>query len=228
VRKQGLVHRFTATERFLEKYPEYQGRFGFVQVAVPSRTQIEDYRQVKAQVECTVERINVRFGIGTARPIHYRYVHLEPSELVAYYRMADVTMVTSLHDGMNLVAKEFAASQVEQRGVLICSEFAGAAEALDTALLINPYDTEGVADTLKHAIEMSREEKAQRMARLQMHIAEHNIYKWLADMYSSICFFIDISLPFMGAEQEKMKLLLLRYISSPRSSTSMEQAMAQT
>jgi trehalose-6-phosphate synthase len=153
---------------------------------VPSRTQIEDYRRVKAQVECAVERINTRFGIGTAKPIHYRYAHLEPAELVAYYRMADVAMVTSLQDGMNLVAKEFIASQVEQRGVLICSEFAGAAEALDTALLINPYDTEGVADTLKHAIEMSREEKAHRMARLHMHLAEHNIYKWLADIFTTL------------------------------------------
>jgi trehalose-6-phosphate synthase len=179
---KGLMHRFAAIERFLEKYPEYQGRFGFVQIAVPSRTQIEGYRRVKAQVECTVERINVRLGIGTARPIHYRYAHLEPAELVAYYRMADVTMVTSLHDGMNLVAKEFAVLQVEQ----LCSEFAGAAEALNTALLINPYDTEGVADTLKHAIDMSREEKTHRMARLQMHIAEHNIYKWLADIFTTL------------------------------------------
>jgi trehalose-6-phosphate synthase len=182
----GIVHRFAAIERFLEKYPEYQGCFGFVQVAVPSRTQIEDYRRVKAQVECAVERINTRFGIGTFKPIHYRYTHLEPAELVAYYRMADVTMVTSLHDSMNLAAKEFVASQVAQRGVLICSEFAGAAEALDTALLIKPYDTEGVADTLKHAIEMSRKEKAHRMARLQMHIAKHHIYKWLADIFTTI------------------------------------------
>jgi len=100
--------------------------------------------------------------------------------------MADFAMVTSLHDGMNLVAKEFVASQVEQRGVLICSEFTGAAETLDTALLINPYDTEDVADTIKHAIEMSREEKAHRMARLHMHLAEHNIYKWLADIFTTL------------------------------------------
>ena len=100
--------------------------------------------------------------------------------------MADFAMVTSLQDGMNLVAKEFVASQVEQRGVLICSEFAGAAEALDTALLINPYDTERVADTLKHAIEMSREEKTHRMVRLQTHIAEHNIDKWLADIFTTL------------------------------------------
>src|SRR5439155_26491701 len=98
------------------------------------------------------------------KPIHDRYAQMGPAELVAYNRMADVAMVTSLHDGMNLVAKEFVASQVEQRGVLICSEFAGAAEALDAALLINPYDTEGVADAIKHAIAMSREEKAHRLA----------------------------------------------------------------
>jgi trehalose-6-phosphate synthase len=107
--------------------------------------------------------------------------------------MADVAMATSLQDGMNLVAKEFIASQVEQRGVLICSEFAGTAEALDTALLINPYDTEGVADTLKHAIEMSREEKTDRMARLHRHLAEHNIYKWLADIFTTLAHIQDVS-----------------------------------
>jgi trehalose-6-phosphate synthase len=139
---------------------------------VSSRTQLEDYRRIKAPVERAVERINARFSMGTAKPIHYRYAHLEPAELGMYYRMAEFAMVTSLQDGMNLVAKEFIASQVEQRGVLICSEFAGAAEALDNALLINPYDTESVADTLQHAIEMSCEEKAHRMARLQTHLAD--------------------------------------------------------
>jgi alpha,alpha-trehalose-phosphate synthase [UDP-forming] len=183
---KGIVHRLEAIERFLEKYPEYQGRFGFVQIAVPGRTQIEDYRRVKAQVESAVERINARFGMETTKLIHYRYAHLEPAELAVYYRMADFAMVTSLQDGMNLVAKEFIASQVEQHGVLICSEFAGAAEALDNALLINPYDIESVADTLKQAIEMSCEEKAHRMARLQTHLAEHNIYKWLADIFTTL------------------------------------------
>src|SRR4029453_12381091 len=100
--------------------------------------------------------------------------------------MAEFAMVTSLQDGMNLVAKEFIASQVEQRGVFLCSEFAGAADALDDAVLINPYDTERVADTLKHAIEMSCEEKAHRMARLQTHVAEHNIFKWLADIFTTL------------------------------------------
>jgi alpha,alpha-trehalose-phosphate synthase [UDP-forming] len=180
---KGIVSRFQAIEHFLEKYPEYQGRFCFVQIAVPSRTQIDEYRQVKEQVEIHVERINERFGSDTRKPIHYRYEHLEPSELVVYYRMADFAMVSSLHDGMNLVAKEFVASQVERKGVLICSEFAGAAEALDNALLINPYDVESVADTLKQAIEMSAEERSRRMARLQEHISEYNIYKWLAEIF---------------------------------------------
>ena len=183
---KGIVNRFEAIERFLEKYPDYQGRFGFVQIAVPSRTQIADYRRVKAQVERLVERINTRFGAETAPPIHYRYENLEAAELAVYYRMADFAMVSSLQDGMNLVAKEFVASQVEQRGVLICSEFAGAAEALDNALLINPYDTESVADTLRQAIEMAPEERTQRMARLQSHIAEHNVYKWLADIFTTL------------------------------------------
>jgi len=183
---KGIVSRFQAIERFLEKYPEYQGQFCFVQIAVPSRTQIDDYRQVKEQVESLVERINSRFGSDTSQPIYYRYEHLEPPELVLYYRMADFATVTSLHDGMNLVAKEFVASQVERKGVLICSEFAGAAEALDNALLINPYDVEGVADTLKQAIEMSAGEREQRMARLQEHISEYNIYKWLAEIFMEL------------------------------------------
>lgn len=181
---KGIVNRFEAIERFLEKYPHYQGRFGFVQIAVPSRTQIQDYRQVKAQVERVIARINARFGAEAAQPIVYRYEHLEPEELVVYYRMADFAMVTSLHDGMNLVAKEFIASQIDRQGVLICSEFAGAAEELANAILINPYDTESVADALHLALEMSSAEKADRLARLQAHIAEHNVYKWLADIFA--------------------------------------------
>jgi trehalose-6-phosphate synthase len=180
---KGIISRFQAIERFLEKYPEYQGRFCFVQIAVPSRTQIDEYRQVKEQVESLVERLNSRFGTDAYTPIHYRYEHMEPTELVVYYRLADFAMVSSLHDGMNLVAKEFVASQVERKGVLICSEFAGASEELDNALLINPYDVESVADTLKQAIEMSTEERTDRMARLQEHVSEHNIFKWLASIF---------------------------------------------
>src|SRR5262249_22602229 len=169
-----------------EKYPAYQGRLGFIQIAVPSRTQIEDYRRVKEHVEEVVARINSRFSRGAAHPIHYRYAQVEPPDLALYYRMADFAMVTSLYDGMNLVAKEFIAAQVERRGVLLCSEFAGAAEELRHALLINPYDTEGVAETLRQALEMSPGEKAHRMARLQEHLAEHNIYKWLVDVFTAL------------------------------------------
>jgi alpha,alpha-trehalose-phosphate synthase [UDP-forming] len=183
---KGIVSRFQAIERFLEKYPEYVGRFCFVQIAVPSRTQIDEYRQVKDQVEHLVERINDRFGSDTSKPIYYRYEHLEPPDLVPYYRLADFAIVSSLHDGMNLVAKEFIASQVDRKGVLICSEFAGAAEALDHALLINPYDVESVVDTIKQAIDMPAEERVQRLAWLQEHVAEHNIYKWLADIFSEL------------------------------------------
>jgi alpha,alpha-trehalose-phosphate synthase [UDP-forming] len=183
---KGIVSRFEAIERFLEKYPEVRGRFGFVQIAVPSRTQLAEYRRVKGEVESAVERINQRFGSETSRPIHYRYEQLDPAELVAYYRMADFIIISSEHDGMNLVAKEFVASQVERQGVLICSEFAGAAEQLHHALWINPYDIERVADTLKQAIDMFPEERAQRMARLQAHVAEHNIYKWLADIFTEL------------------------------------------
>ena len=183
---KGIVSRLEAIERFLEKYPAYQGRLGFIQIAVPSRTQIEDYRRVKEHVEEVVARINNRFSRGAAHPIHYRYAQVDAADLAVYYRMADFAMVTSLHDGMNLVAKEYIAAQVERRGVLLCSEFAGAAEQLSNALLINPYDTEGVVETLRQALEMSPEEKAYRMARLQEYLAEHNIYKWLVDVFTTL------------------------------------------
>lgn len=183
---KGIVSRLEAIERLLEKYPVYQGRLGFIQIAVPSRTQIEEYRRVKEHVEEVVARINSRFSRGAAHPIHYRYAQVEPPDLAVYYRMADFAMVTSLHDGMNLVAKEFIAAQIERRGVLLCSEFAGAAEELSNALLINPYDTEGVAETLRQALEMSPEEKAHRMARLQEYLAEHNIYSWLVDVFTTL------------------------------------------
>jgi trehalose-6-phosphate synthase len=150
------------------------------------RTQIEDYRRIKEQVETLVERINKRFGTKSAAPIHYRYESLEPAELAVHYRMADGAMVTSLYDGMNLVAKEFVAAQVERRGVLLCSEFAGAAEELDSALIINPYDIEGMVAALKRALEMPAAEKAHHMTRLQTHIAEHNIYKWLAEIFTDL------------------------------------------
>jgi trehalose 6-phosphate synthase len=183
---KGIVSRFQAIEHFLERYPEYQGRFCFVQIAVPSRTQIDEYRQVKEQVETLVARINSRFGTDTSKPIHYRYEHLEPHELVVYYRMADFAMVTPHYDGMNLVAKEFVASQIDRKGVLICSEFAGAAAELGNALMINPYDIESVAEAMKQAIDMPLPERAQRMARLQEQIAEYNIYKWLADIFTEL------------------------------------------
>ncbi len=157
---KGIVRRLLAIERFLERYPAYRGRLAVVQIAVPSRTEIEAYRLIKQQVEMVIGRINQRFGTAAAPVIHYRYEHVEPAELAAYYRLADFAMVTSLHDGMNLVAKEFVASQVDRRGVLICSEFAGAAEAMEQALLINPYDIESVVETLRQALEMSAVDKA--------------------------------------------------------------------
>src|SRR5262249_38372589 len=152
---KGIVSRLEAIERFLEKYPAYQGRLGFIQIAVPSRTQIEDYRRVKEHVEEVVARINSRFGRGVAHPIHYRYAQVESPELAVYYRMADFAMVTSLHDGMNLVAKEFIAAQIERRGGLLFSEFAGGAEELSKSLLINPYHHQSEAEDLRQPLQIA-------------------------------------------------------------------------
>jgi trehalose 6-phosphate synthase len=179
---KGIVRRFEAIERFLEKYPEYQGRFCFVQIAVPSRTQIDEYRHVKEQVEMLVERINMRFGSETSKPIHYRYEHLEPPELVVYYRMADFAMVTSLQDGMNLVAKEFVAARDDEHGVLVLSQFTGAARELPEALVVNPYDVDQCAAALQVALTMPAAEQQDRMRLMRGLIAEFNVYRWAGRM----------------------------------------------
>ncbi|MFQ5896225.1 MAG: trehalose-6-phosphate synthase, partial [Nitrospinota bacterium] len=179
---KGIAERFRAIERFLERYPRHQNRFQFVQVAVPSRTRIQEYRDLRAAVEERINHANDRFGGKGPPPIRYLYRNLPSTELAALYRAADFCLVSSLHDGMNLVAKEFIACQVERRGVLVCSEFAGAAEEFDNALLVNPFDTEGFADTICWAIEMSPEAKELRMSRLQEHLGVHDIYRWMREI----------------------------------------------
>ena len=179
---KGILERFIALERFYDRYPEHRGRVGFVQVAVPSRAQLADYQDYRAKVEAQINRINQRYQVGDSPPVQFLYRSLPRDELIARYRLADFTIVSSLHDGMNLVAKEFIACQVDQKGILICSEFAGAAEELENALIINPYDSESFAQTLKEAVEMPAEEQAQRMEGLRGHVARYHIFKWCADI----------------------------------------------
>ena len=181
---KGIVERLRAIELLLEQRRDLRGKIAFVQIAVPSRGDIREYRELRAEVEGLVGRINGRFTTsGDDVPIHYLYRGVTPSQLLAYYRLADVCVVTSLRDGMNLVAKEFAVCQgaCEGRGVLVLSEFAGASDELDEALLCNPFDVEGLAVILEQALELDESERRRRVAGLAKRVAAHDVFAWLGD-----------------------------------------------
>jgi trehalose 6-phosphate synthase len=183
---KGVLERFRGIERFLEKYPEYQGAFTFVQMGAPSRTHIKRYHDFLAEVEQEAERINWRFKTKEYRPILFLKKHHSHEEILPYYRQADVCMVTSLHDGMNLVAKEFVATRADGGGVLVLSRFTGASRELRDALIVNPYDTEQLADSIRAALEMDPKEKAARMHRMRETLREHNIYRWAGNLIEEL------------------------------------------
>jgi trehalose-6-phosphate synthase len=184
---KGILERFLAIERFLEKYPRYQGKFTFVQIGAPSRTHIKRYHDLFAEVEAEAERINWRFQGGKWKPIVLLKRQHSRQEIEPYYRAADLCLVTSLHDGMNLVAKEFVASRRDERGVLILSQFTGAARELRDALLVNPYDVDQTAEAIRVALEMEPEDKELRMHRMRKLIKDHNIYRWAGDLITELC-----------------------------------------
>jgi trehalose 6-phosphate synthase len=175
---KGLPERIWAIRRFFEQHPEYRERLSFVQLAAPSRSRIPRYRELEADVDQAVSRVNQEFQTLQWRPILLLKGHHDHRELWPFYRWADFCMVTSLHDGMNLVAKEFVAVREDEDGVLILSRFTGAARELPDALLVNPYDSDAVADAIRAAVEMRPEERRGRMARMRHVVREHNIYRW--------------------------------------------------
>jgi trehalose 6-phosphate synthase len=179
---KGLEERLLTIERTLECWPEAAGPIGFVQVGAPSRTRIERYREFGDKVRSEVARLNERFGRPGYRPVVLFDRHCEPPEIFRLYRAADVCYVSSLHDGMNLVAKEFVSAREDERGVLLLSRFTGAARELTEALVVNPYDLEGVADTLRAALMMNPVEQRDRMRALRAHVAEYNVYRWAGRM----------------------------------------------
>jgi trehalose-6-phosphate synthase len=183
---KGILERFRGIERFLELNPIYQQRFTFVQIGAPSRTDIDRYRQFLDEVSVEADRINARFETGHWKPIVFLKKHHSHEDITRYFRAASVCLVTSLHDGMNLVAKEFVASRDDDRGVLILSTFAGAAHELSDALLVNPYDINQVGEAIHHALEMSEEEQATRMQRMRHIVREHNVYLWAANLLSDL------------------------------------------
>ena len=183
---KGIIERFRGIELFLEEHPAYMRRFTFVQIGAPSRTDIERYRRFLDAVSAEADRINLRFQSGHWKPIVFLKKHHSHEEISRYYRAATACLVTSLHDGMNLVAKEFVASRDDERGVLILSTFAGAAHELSDALQVNPYDVQQLADAIHRAIEMPEEQQSLRMQRMRQIVREHNIYRWAANLLSDL------------------------------------------
>jgi trehalose 6-phosphate synthase len=184
---KGILERFLAIERLLEKYPQYQGKFSFVQVGAPSRTHIKRYHDLLAEVEAEAERINWRFQRGSWKPIVFLKRQHSHQELQRFYRTADLCLVTSLHDGMNLVAKEYVAARQDEQGVLILSRFTGAARELPDALLVNPYDIEQTAEAIRFALEMDMEERSGRMKQMRRVVREHNVFRWAGNLVAELC-----------------------------------------
>ncbi|HEX2544008.1 MAG TPA: trehalose-6-phosphate synthase [Ramlibacter sp.] len=179
---KGILERLNAVERMLEKYPDWRERFTFVQVAAPSRGALEEYRSFQERIQRTTERINARFGRPEAPVIRLLAQHHDHDEVMRLYRAADACMVTSLHDGMNLVCKEFVAARDDEQGVLVLSRFAGAAREMPEALVVNPYHVEETADALHQALTMPAAEQRERMASLRSTVHEFNVYRWAGRM----------------------------------------------
>ncbi|MFT3818123.1 MAG: trehalose-6-phosphate synthase [Rubrivivax sp.] len=179
---KGILERLNAVERMLEKYPQWVGRFVFVQVAAPTRSALDEYRSFQQRVQQATDRINGRFGRPGYQPVHLLPTHHESDAVNELFRAADVCLVTSLHDGMNLVCKEFVAARDDLAGVLLLSRFAGAAREMPEALIVNPYHVEETADALYRAATMPAAEQRERMASLRSTVREFNVYRWAGRM----------------------------------------------
>lgn len=179
---KGILERFLAVERFLELNPDWIGKFTFVQIAAPSRSTIEHYQYFESQVRDLARKINSRFSKGGYVPILLKIEHHEPQQVYEYFRGVDFCFVSSLHDGMNLVAKEFIAARDDERGVLILSQFTGASKELPQALIVNPYNIDQCAVAIKVALEMSPNEQRDRMRTMRGLIQEFNVFRWAGRM----------------------------------------------
>ncbi len=184
---KGIPERLRSIECFLDQNPPYQGRFTFVELGAPSRTRLPRYADLEREIEEEVERINAKFNSKTNwQPILFLKKQHTLQEINLFYKAADLCMVTSLHDGMNLVAKEFVAARADEQGVLILSQFTGASRDLRDALIINPYDLIQTAHAIQFALEMSPDHQQRRMKRMREDLAENNIYKWAADLVGEL------------------------------------------
>jgi len=175
---KGLPLKLKAFEKMLEKYPVWRGKVVLIQVAVPSRIEVEEYRKLKNEVDALVGHINGTYGSLAFNPVHYMFKSIDFAELAALYRISDAIVITSIRDGMNLVAKEYIACQQNKYGLLVLSEFAGSANQMSGALLVNPYDPEQVADAMNEALVMPEEDKAYRFTHLFDFISRHTASHW--------------------------------------------------
>lgn len=183
---KGIVERLMAFERLLEEHPWHRERVTMVQIAAPSRTRIPSYIELRRHVEAMVDQINQRFETPKWRPVILIERQCSHEEVSRWYRVANVCLVTSLHDGMNLVAKEYLAARDDEDGVLVLSKFTGAAVELRDALIVNPYDIDGVAEAIHRGLEMGRQERRVRMQRMRRQVREHNVYRWAASVLGDL------------------------------------------
>ncbi|MFZ0281184.1 MAG: bifunctional alpha,alpha-trehalose-phosphate synthase (UDP-forming)/trehalose-phosphatase [Bacteroidales bacterium] len=183
---KGFLNRLKAFERFLENYPEWHFKVVFNMVVIPSRDNIEGYREIKKEIEATVGRINGKYSTLSWRPIIYQYKSIPFNELVAIYNLSDVGLITPLRDGMNLVAKEYVASQNEHYGMLVLSELAGASVELNEAILINPTDVEETSDAINKALCMPEKEKENRILKMQNRLSRYNVFTWTTDFFYQV------------------------------------------
>lgn len=186
---KGIPERLKAIDLFLSQNPQYEGRLTFVQAGEPSRTHVEEYKHINEEIDELVEEINWRHWKGRWKPVLYVKEHLSPLTLIALQRLATFCIVSSLHDGMNLVAKEFVSSRVDGDGVLILSRFTGAAQELSEALLVDPYSVDDIAQAIDTAVKMPEEERRRRMSLLRTIVQENNIYSWAGNVISEIAKF---------------------------------------
>jgi trehalose 6-phosphate synthase len=183
---KGILERLMAVEQLLEDQPYYRERLTMVQIAAPSRTRIASYADLRARIEEAVDRINWRYQTAHWKPVILIERQCNHEEVKRWYQVADVCLVTSLHDGMNLVAKEYVAAREDEDGVLVLSKFTGAAVELRDALIVNPYDTRASADAIRTGLEMSEADRRQRMQRMRRQVMEHNIYLWAASVLGDL------------------------------------------
>ncbi len=179
---KGILDRVRAVDDLLTRHPEWKGKFVFIQAAAPTRSKLESYSSLQGDAERLVEEINARHAVGDVKPIRLVIRHHEPDEVYELFRASDLCVVSSLHDGMNLVAKEFVAARDDEQGVLLLSSFAGASRELSEALIVNPYDTHGMGEALHRALRMAPAEQRDRMHLMRDLVRQRNVYRWAAQM----------------------------------------------